>query len=53
MTEFEVPAFQTIPSPRKELLQVGGDASHMSLYDNLDHLQIVGSACANFAKKYL
>ena len=53
MTEFEVPAFQTIPSPRKELLQVGGDASHMSLYDNLDHLKVVGSACAEFAKKYL
>jgi hypothetical protein len=53
MTEFEVPAFQSIPSPRKELLQVGGDASHMSLYDNLDHLKVVGSACAEFAKKYL
>ena len=53
MTELEVPAFQTIPSPRKELVQVGGDASHMSLYDNPDHVTIVGKACADFAKKYL
>lgn len=53
MTELEVPAFQSIPSPRKELVQVGGDASHMSLYDNPDHINIVGNACADFAKKYL
>ena len=53
MTEHEVPAFNTIPSPRKELVQVGGDASHMSLYDNPDHVNIVGKACADFAKKYL
>ena len=53
MTELEVPAFQSIPSPRKELVQVGGDASHMSLYDNPDHINIVGKACADFAKKYL
>ncbi len=53
MTELEVPAFNTIPSPKKKLVQVGGDASHMSLYDNPDHLDIVGKACADFAKKYL
>jgi len=53
MTEHEVPAFNTIPSPKKELVQVGGDASHMSLYDNPDHVNIVGQACADFAKKYL
>jgi hypothetical protein len=53
MTEHEVPAFNTIPSPRKELVQVGGDASHMSLYDNADHVDIVGKACADFAKRYL
>jgi dienelactone hydrolase len=53
MTELEVPAFNTIPSPKKELVQVGGDASHMSLYDNPDHLDIVGRACADFAEKYL
>jgi fermentation-respiration switch protein FrsA (DUF1100 family) len=53
MTELEVPSFNTIPSPRKELVQVGGDASHMSLYDNPDHVNIVGTACADFAKKYL
>ena len=53
MTELEVPAFNTIPSPRKELVQVGGDASHMSLYDNPDHVNIVGKACTDFAVKYL
>jgi len=53
MTEFEVPAFQSIPCPRKELVQIGGDASHMSLYDNPNHLELVGGACAAFAKKYL
>jgi len=53
MTEFEVPAFNTIPCPRKKLVQVGGNASHMSLYDNPDHLAIVGEACADFAKEYL
>jgi predicted acyl esterase len=53
MTEFEVPAFHTIPSPRKKLVQVGEGASHMSLYDNPDHLRVVGLACAAFAKEYL
>jgi len=53
MTEFEVPAFNTIPTPRKRLVQVGGDASHMSLYDNPNHLDLVGRACAEFATEYL
>ena len=53
MTEFEVPAFQKIPCPRKRLVQIGGDASHMSLYDNPNHLDLVGQECANFAKQYL
>ena len=53
MTEYEVPAFNTIPAPRKRLVQIGDDASHMSLYDNPDHLQIVGSTCSEFAREYL
>ena len=53
MTEYEVPAFQKIPCPRKQLVQIGGDASHMSLYDNPNHLDLVGQACADFAKQYL
>ncbi len=53
MTEFEVPAFNTIPTPRKKLVQIGGDASHMSLYDNPDHLELVGKAGADFVAEYL
>jgi pimeloyl-ACP methyl ester carboxylesterase len=53
MTEYEVPAFQKIPCPRKRLVQIGGDASHMSLYDNPNHLDLVGQECADFAKQYL
>ena len=53
MSEYEVPQFHTIPSPRKELVQVGEGASHMSLYDNPNHLKEVGEACARFATKYL
>lgn len=53
MTEYEVPAFNSIPTPRKRLVQIGGDASHMSLYDNPNHLQIVGSACGEFTREYL
>jgi hypothetical protein len=53
MTEFEVPAFNTIPCPRKKLVQIGGDASHMSLYDNPNHLELVGKACAEFTKEHL
>ena len=53
MTEFEVPHFWTIPSPKKKLVQVGEGASHMSLYDTPDHLRIVGEACAEFAKEHL
>ena len=52
MTEFEVPAFHTIPSPRKKLVQVGEGASHMSLYDNPQHLRVVGEACADLAREY-
>ena len=48
-----VPAFQKIPCPRKRLVQIGGDASHMSLYDNPNHLDLVGRECAEFAKQYL
>lgn len=53
MTEYEIPAFNTIPTPRKQLVQIGGGASHMSLYDNPDHLELVGNACAGFVKEYL
>jgi uncharacterized protein len=51
MTEFEVPAFNTLPTPNKKLVQIGGDASHMSLYDNPNHLELVGKACAEFASE--
>ncbi|MDP7101639.1 MAG: alpha/beta fold hydrolase [Rhodospirillales bacterium] len=53
MTEFEVPAFNKLPTPTKRLVQIGGDASHMSLYDNPDHLNLVGSACANWCRDHL
>jgi hypothetical protein len=53
MTEYEIPAFNSIPTPRKRLVQIGGGASHMSLYDNPDHLQLVGKACAEFVTEYL
>jgi hypothetical protein len=53
MTEYEIPAYNTIPTPRKRLVQIGGGASHMSLYDNPDHLELVGHACAEFVKEYL
>jgi hypothetical protein len=51
MTEFEVPAFHTNPSPRK--VQVGEGASHTSLYDNPNRLRVVGEACAEFAREHL
>lgn len=53
MTEYEIPAFNTIPTPRKRLVQIGGGASHMSLYENPDHLKLVGDSCAEFVKEYL
>ena len=53
VTEDEVPAFQKIPCPRKRLVQIDGDASHISLYGNPDHLDLVGHVCAEFAKQYL
>ncbi len=53
MSEIEVPAFQMIPAPRKRLVQLGGGASHMSIYDNPDHLSEAGGACIEFAQEYL
>jgi len=53
MTEIEVPYFNRIPAPRKKLVQIGGGASHMSIYENLDHLAIAGEAGRDWVKENL
>jgi hypothetical protein len=45
--------FEAIPGLRNQLVQAGGDASHMPSYDDPDHLESVGNACASFVKQYL
>jgi uncharacterized protein len=47
MTEYEVPAFQKFFCPRKRLVQIGGDASHMSLYNNPNHLTLLARRVLN------
>jgi len=53
MTEIEVPYFNRIPVPAKKLVQIGGGASHMSIYDNPDHLSIAATACRDWLNEYL
>ena len=45
MTEIEVPYFNEIPSPTKKLVQIGGTATHMSIYDNEEHLNQARDEC--------
>ena len=52
MTEFEVGISNYTESQKRVASSRWRCFSYVTL-DNLDHLQIVGSACANFAKKYL
>jgi len=53
MSELEVPYFHRIPAPTKRLVQIGTGASHMSLYENPDHLRQAGEAGRDWIKNYL
>jgi predicted acyl esterase len=53
MTEIEVPYYQRIASPTKRCVQIGGGASHMSIYDNPDHLHLAASACRDWMVEHL
>ena len=53
MTEIEVPYFQRIASPTKRCVQIGAGASHMSIYDNPNHLDIAASACRDWLVEHL
>lgn len=48
----EIKAFNSIPSPQKELVVIP-HVSHMSLYSQQTHLQIAGAAAARFVRKHL
>lgn len=53
MTEIEVPYFNRIPSPTKKLVQIGGSATHMSIYDDQDHLDEASNACTQWMAEHL
>ena len=50
--DLEIKAFNSIPSPQKELVVIP-HVSHMSLYSQQTHLQIAGAAAARFLRKHL
>lgn len=50
--DLEIAAFNTIPSPQKQLVVIP-KVSHMSLYSQKTHLQIAGEAAAAFVKQHL
>jgi hypothetical protein len=50
--DLEIDAFNSIPSPHKELAVIP-KVSHMSLYSKKTHLEIAGEAAARFVKKHL
>jgi predicted acyl esterase len=50
--DLEIKAFNSIPSPQKELVVIP-HVSHMSLYSQQTHLQIAGASAARFVRKYL
>jgi predicted acyl esterase len=50
--DLEIKAFNSIPSPQKELVVIP-HVSHMSLYSQQTHLQIAGAAAARFVRKHL
>jgi uncharacterized protein len=52
MWEKEIPYFQEIPSPRKEIFVVG-DTTHMTLYSDKGRLQIAAEQARDFMLKYL
>jgi fermentation-respiration switch protein FrsA (DUF1100 family) len=52
-SDLQVDYFNRIPTPTKQLVQMGKGASHMSIYDNLDHLAIAADACTNWLAAHL
>lgn len=50
--DLEIEAFNSIPSPQKELVVIP-HVSHMSLYSQQTHLQIAGAAAARFVRQHL
>lgn len=50
--DLEIEAFNSIPSPRKQLAVIPR-VSHMSLYSQKTHLQVAGAAAADFVQQYL
>jgi hypothetical protein len=53
MTEIEVPYFNRIPSPTKRMVQIGDSATHMSIYDNAEHLDLARAACRDWFVEHL
>jgi uncharacterized protein len=53
MTEIEVPYFNAIPCTTKKMVQIGDGASHMSIYDNDDHLNEASVACRDWLAEHL
>ncbi len=50
--EREIPAFNEIATNKKRLF-VQGESTHMSMYDNLDHLGIAATEAANWYHEWL
>ncbi len=50
--EREIPAFNEIATAKKKLF-VQGDSTHMSMYDNLDHLGVAATQAADWYHEWL
>jgi cephalosporin-C deacetylase-like acetyl esterase len=52
-SDLQVAYFNQVPTPTKRLVQLGNGASHMSIYDNLDHLALAAQACSAWLVEHL
>jgi hypothetical protein len=52
-SDIQVDYFNRIPSPNKQLVQLGHGATHMSIYDNPDHLALAADACSQWLRTHL
>jgi hypothetical protein len=52
-SDLQIGYYNRIPTPMKRLAQLGGDVTHMSIYDNEDHLRLAANSCCDWLIEHL
>jgi len=52
-SDIQIAYFNRIPTTLKSLVQLGGEVTHMSIYDNVEHLRLAAEACRDWLTQHL